>query len=213
MVLFDLDGTLADTVPLILRCYRHTMMVHLGRELPDHVVIPKIGLPLRSTMAEFAEDQSEVERMFTTYIEFQRTVHDEMVTAFPGSGGALAALRSRGVPVGVVTSKGREMTGRTLARCGFGDLDVLVTVDDVERGKPDPEPVTKALTLLGMQGCEREILFVGDSTYDMVAGREAGVLTAGALWGPSSREDLEGTRPDHWVEDFDSVLALRPGEN
>ena len=211
-VLFDLDGTLADTVPLILRCYRHTMPRHLGRELPDQIWIRKIGLPLRTSMAEFAEDQAEVERMVTTYTEFQRTVHDEMVSSFPEAGEALAAVRSRGVPVGVVTSKGREMTGRTLARCGFGGLDVLVTVDDVVCGKPDPEPVIKALTLLGLKGCENEVLFVGDSTYDMIAGRDAGVRTAGALWGPSSKIDLEGTRPDYWVEDFAAVLVLRPGE-
>ena len=102
------------------------------------------------------------------------------------------------------------MTGRTLARCGLVDLDVLVTVDHVARGKPDPEPVIKALTRLGLEGSAREVLFVGDSTYDMVAGRDAGVRTAGALWGPSSRVDLEMTRPDYLVADFASVLALRP---
>jgi len=209
-VLFDLDGTLADTVPLILHCYRHTMLRHLGRELPDELWVGKIGLPLRTIMAGFAADQVEADRMVTTYTELQRTVHDDMVGSFPDAGDALAALRSRGVPVGVVTSKGREMTGRTLARCGFGDLDVLVTVDDVVSGKPDPEPVIKALTLLGLVENAHEVLFVGDSTYDMVAGRVAGVRTAGALWGPSSRVDLEGTQPDYWVEDFAAVLALRP---
>ena len=211
-VLFDLDGTLADTVPLILHCYRHTMLRHLGRELPDELWLGKIGLPLRASMAEFAADQVEADRMVTSYTEFQRTVHDDMVGSFPEAGDALVEFRSRGVPVGVVTSKGREMTGRTLARCGLGDLDVLVTVDDVVCGKPDPEPVIKALTLLGLEESAHEVLFVGDSTYDMVAGRDAGVRTAGALWGPASRVDLERTRPDYWVEDFASVLALRPRE-
>jgi pyrophosphatase PpaX len=211
-VLFDLDGTLADSVPLILHCFRHTMLKHLGRKLPDELWIGKIGLPLRTSMAEFAADQAETERMVTTYTEFQKTVHDDMVGSFPEAGDTLAALRSRGVPVGIVTSKGREMTERTLAQCGFGDLAVLVTVDDVVCGKPDPEPVTKALTLLGLGESARDVLFVGDSTYDMVAGRDAGVRTAGALWGPYSRADLEGTEPDYWVEDFAAVLALRPCE-
>lgn len=209
-VLFDLDGTLADTVPLILLCYRHTMMRHLGRALPDELWIRKIGLPLRVSMAEFTADPAEVERMVTTYSEFQMTVHDDMVGSFPDALDALAALRSRGVPVGVVTSKGREMAGRTLSCCGLVDLDVLVTVDDVARGKPDPESVIEALTRLGLEGSAREVLFVGDSTYDMVAGRDAGVQTAGALWGPSSRVDLEMTQPDYLVADFASVLALSP---
>jgi len=209
-VLFDLDGTLADTVPLILLCYRHTMMRHLGRDLPDELWIRKIGLPLRVSMAEFTADPAEVERMVTTYIEFQKTVHDDMVGSFPYAPDTLSALRSRGVLVGVVTSKGREMAGRTLACCGLVDLDVLVTVDDVAHGKPDPEPVIEALTRLGLEGSAREVLFVGDSTYDMVAGRDAGVRTAGALWGPYSRADLEMTQPDYLVADFASVLTLRP---
>ena len=209
-VLFDLDGTLADTVPLILLCYHHTMMRHLGRNLPDELWIRKIGLPLRVSMAEFTADPAEVERMVTTYSEFQKTVHDDMVGSFPYALDTLSALRSRGVLVGVVTSKGREMAGRTLACCGLVDLDVLVTVDDVVHGKPDPEPVIEALTRLGLEGSAREVLFVGDSTYDMVAGRDAGVRTAGALWGTSSRADLEMTQPDYLVADFASVLTLRP---
>ena len=209
-VLFDLDGTLADTVPLILRCYRHTMLKHRGRELPDELWIRKIGLPLRASMEEFAADPAEVEEMIATYGEFQRTVYDDMVRSFPDALNALVTLRSRGSSLGVVTSKGREMTDRTLMSCGFADLDVVVTFDDVKRGKPDPEPIHQALTRLSLEGSAQEVLFVGDSTYDMVAGREAGVRTAAALWGPSSRADLEVTRPDYWAADFASVLALRP---
>ena len=210
-VLFDLDGTLADTVSLILRSYRHTMLTHRGRELPDELWIRTIGRPLRASMAEFATDPAEVDRMVATYGEFQRTVHDDMVRAFPDAQDALVKLRSRGVRVGVITSKGREMALRTLARCGLVDLDVVVTVDDVTRGKPDPEPVLKALTRLGLEASAHEVLFVGDSTHDMVAGRGAGVRTVAALWGPCSRADLEVTRPDYWAADLAAVLKLRPG--
>lgn len=209
-VLFDLDGTLADTVPLILRCYRHTMRAHRGRELPDELWVRTIGRPLRSAFGDFAEDAEEVERMVATYVEFQRRVHDEMVSAFPHAGHALGELRTRGVRVGVVTSKGREMTGRTLERCGLHEmLDVLVTADDVSRGKPHPEPIEKALERLGLAD-PGGVLFVGDSPHDLVAGRAAGVSTAAALWGPFSREELERVEPDHWLQDLAEVLRLRP---
>jgi pyrophosphatase PpaX len=210
-VLFDLDGTLADTVPLILRCYRHTMREHRGSELPDELWIRTIGRPLRSAMGDFTEDAAEAERMVQTYVEFQRGVHDDMVCAFPDARRALEQLRGRGVRVGVVTSKGREMTGRTLGCCGIDDvLDVLVTADDVSRGKPDPEPVLKALELLGLDDVPDEVLFVGDSPHDLVSGRAAGVKTAGALWGPFSRAELEVADPDYWVADLAEVLPLRP---
>src|SRR5947207_13204689 len=85
VVLFDLDGTLADTVPLILRCYRHTMKAHRGRELPDELWVRTIGRPLRSAFADFATDADEVDRMVATYVGFQRQGHDDMGCAFPGA--------------------------------------------------------------------------------------------------------------------------------
>ena len=171
-VLFDLDGTLADTVPLILLCYRHTMMRHLGRDLPDELWIRKIGLPLRVSMAEFTADPAEVERMITTYSEFQKTVHDDMVGSFPYALDTLSALRSRGVLVGVVTSKGREMAGRTLACCGLVDWDVLVTVDDVVHGKPDPEPFLVACRRLAVDPAACVVF--EDSEAGLRAARAAG---------------------------------------
>ena len=210
-VLFDLDGTLADTVPLILRCFRHTMLTHRGHELPDHMWIPTIGRPLRAVMAEFATDAAESERMLNTYVEFQRTVHDEMVGGFPGAAETITALRARGVKVGVVTSKGREMTDRTIGRCGLTDaLDVLVTAHDVTHGKPDPEPVLLALARLGLEGKGEEVLFVGDSIFDLIAGRAAGVRTAAATWGTSTREQMEPEMPDYWIGGLSEVLSLRP---
>lgn len=210
-VLFDLDGTLADTIPLILRCYRHTMLTHRGEALPDDLWVRHIGKPLRVTMTHFASDAEEAERMIATYVAFQRSVHDEIVCAFPGAVPAVDAFRARGVRTGVVTSKGREMTGRTLACCGLERMDVLVTADDVRQGKPHPEPVLKAISELGLEDRPEDVLFVGDSPYDLVAGREAGVRTAAVLWGPFGREVLAPTRPDHWVEAWEELLDLVPG--
>ena len=210
-VLFDLDGTLADTVPLILRCYRHTMRTHRGFEPPDDLWVRHIGRPLRASMADFTPDADEAECMVATYVEFQRTVHDEMVRAFPGAVDAIHDLRQRGVRIGVVTSKGREMTGRTLGQCGLAEhVDVLVTADDVRDGKPHPEPVFKALDHLDLTDRAAEVLFVGDSPHDLVAGREAGVRTAAVLWGPFSRAVLTEARPHHWLAEFGELRALRP---
>ena len=210
-VLFDLDGTLADTVPLILRCYRHTMRTHRGEELPDALWVRNIGKPLRVSMADFATDAEEIERMVGTYVGFQRTVHDEMVQGFPGAVEAIQEMRGRGVPVGVVTSKGREMTARTLACSGLVEiLDVLITADDVTNGKPHPEPVLKALADLGLAERAAEVLFVGDSPHDLVAGRAAGVKTAAVAWGPFTREELMVTSPDHWIAEWAELTGLRP---
>jgi pyrophosphatase PpaX len=210
-VLFDLDGTLADTVELILRCFRHTMRAHFGEVPPDAVWLAGLGIPLREQIRGLARSEEESAAMLETYVTFQREVHDDMVSPFPGASELLSDLRAGGVAVAVVTSKRSALAHRTLARCGLeGAYDVLVGADDVVRAKPDPEPVHTALARLGLQGRAADTLFVGDSPHDMKAGRAAGTYTAAALWGPFSRELLAGGEADFYVERLADVLTLRP---
>lgn len=204
-VLFDLDGTLADTIDLILRSFRHTMRHHLGEVPPDDEWLATIGRPLRDTLGEFARHPEQKMEMLKTYVAFQREVHDELVRPYPGALELLDHLRSAEVPMAVVTSKGREIAHRTLSVCGMEDhFEIVVTADQVERGKPDPEAVHRALNLLGLDHLQgedrREVLFVGDSPYDMEAGRRGGVRTAAALWGPFDRGQLDLHSPDYWLE-------------
>ncbi len=209
-VLFDLDGTLADTVPLILRSYRHTMQVHRGRELPDSEWLRTLGTPLREQLKDFARDDAEVDAMASTYGAFQHRHHDEMVAAFPGALEALVRLRAERTAVGVVTSKRSTMTARTLNHCGLAEhLDVVVTADDVQAAKPDPEPVLNALRRLGMERRVTEVLFVGDSPFDILAGRGAGVRTVAALWGPFERHVLERAGPDHYLRRLTDLPSIR----
>lgn len=209
-VLFDLDGTLADTFGLIVQCYHHTMRTHLGRELPEEPWLATIGRPLRESLSGFGRDEAEVERMVVTYRDYQRTVHDRMVGAYPGARPTLDALAGRGVPVAIVTSKSREIAGRTLACCGLSDyFDVVVTPEDVTRAKPDPEPVRLALHRLGGVAPERT-LFVGDATWDVRAGKAAGVRTAAVPPGAWARDALRLAAPDFLVDRIEEVLELRP---
>ena len=210
-VLFDLDGTLADTTELILRCYRHTMQVHLGEVLPDHRWIAGMGTPFRELIKEFARDADQAARMTETYGAYQRAIHDDMVKAFPGAVEVVGALKARGVAVGVVTSRKTPMAQLTLVRAGFdGMMDVLVGADDVVKAKPDPEPVLMALDRLGLSGEEARTLFVGDSPFDIRAGRGAGTRTAAVLWGPFPHETLRAEGPDHFVSHPEELLSLRP---
>ena len=190
-VLFDLDGTLADTTELILRCYRHTMRVHLGDALPDELWVAGMGTPLREQLKAFARDAEEAAHMAETYSTYQRAIHDDMVRAFPGTVEAVHALKETGAAVGVVTSRRTAMAERTLACAGLaGVMDVLVGADDVVKAKPDPEPVHLALERLGLAGREGHTLFVGDSPFDIRAGRGAGTRTAAVLWGPFPHDAL-----------------------
>lgn len=209
-VLFDLDGTLADTVELILMSFRHTLRTHRGSVPPDSAFLEGIGRPLPVQIAGFAESEDEHRTMLATYVEYQRSIHDTMVRPFPGVMPVLDHLRGMEYPLGIVTSKGRSIAERTLSVCGLAEaFDCVVCGDEVTRGKPDPEPVHRALGELGVAHEAPRVLFVGDSPHDLAAGRGAGVKTAAAGWGPIERVVLEAARPDYFVERIEDLLDLR----
>lgn len=211
-VLFDLDGTLADTVELILLSFRHTMRTHLGEAPPDARFLETIGIPLPVQLGRFARSESEREEMLQTYITFQRDVHDEMVRPYPGALSVVSTLRERSILVGVVTSKARGIATRTLSICGFNDhFDFIVCGDEVTRGKPHPEPVETAMRALRVDDDPDRVVFVGDSTHDLRAGRMAGTRTAAVAWGPISRALLEQERPDYFLHRMEDVLDITPG--
>lgn len=209
-VFFDLDGTLADTVELILSSYRHTMEVHLGEILPDERWLSGIGTPLISQLRGFARDEVEVKAMLETFTVFQRGLHDDMAQPFPGAAALLDQLRVHGARLAVITSKRRVVARRTLEVCGLWDsIDLLIAVEDVDHGKPHPESVEKALSVLGLTDCRSEVLFVGDSPFDLQAGRAAGTFTAAVSWGPFERRTLEAEHPDYFLETLEDLLRLQ----
>jgi pyrophosphatase PpaX len=218
-VLFDLDGTLADTVPLILASWRHAMTVHRGAPLPDELWLAQVGRPLRESLREFARDEEEAAAIRRIYEDFQREAHDHMVTPFPGIQALVAELEAAGTPMALVTSKAREMALRTLSVCGLSDaFPVVITADEVVRGKPDPEPVELALREMGLGGMALRrtapggmgVVFVGDSPHDVVAGRRASVRTVGVTWGAAPREALVASGPDYLVDEVVALGSVSP---
>jgi pyrophosphatase PpaX len=210
-VFFDLDGTLADTVDLIVRCYRHMVEVHREEPIDDEFWLSSMGRPLRDQIRELVSDEDEVERMANTYATYQRTIHDDMVKPFPGAVETVEALKAAGTRVAIVTSKRRRMAERTLKCCGLeGAFDLVVCADDVTKGKPDPEPVRLALHTLGLSAQPERVLFVGDAPYDIMSGRAAGTRTAAVEWGSYARAVLDEAGPDYWLGSLRETLDLRP---
>ena len=210
-ILFDFDGTLVDSIELILESYRQTMKVHRpGGRFSDALWLEGLGTPLRVQFRSFTDDPAEVQAMIATYREWNMANHDRMVTAYPGAVDAVKALKARGARLGIVTSKNRRGLERGLNLVGLeGLFDSLVTADSMEASKPDPAPIRAGIAELG--GSAESTLVVGDSPHDIAAGRDAGTVTAACLWGPFERARLERERPDHWVESFTALLALCDG--
>ncbi len=206
-ILFDFDGTLVDSIELILESYRHTLRVHRGASPPDDVWLEGLGTPLRVQFRHFTDDAEELQAMIATYREWNMANHDRMVRPFPDAVETVRRLRGAGARLGIVTSKNLSGLERGLTLCGFdGVFDAFVTADSMEVSKPDPAPVQACIARLG--GEPAATLFAGDSPHDIAAGRAAGTATAACLWGPFSRERLAEERPDHFVASFRELLAV-----
>lgn len=198
-VLFDLDGTLIDSGPLILASFRHATQTVLGRRIPDETLMANVGgHGIHAQMREL--DPDRVDELVRAYREHNLASYHE-VRAFEGVEEQLALLRAQGRRLGIVTVKGRPTVDVTLSILPFlSALDTVVTGDDTERHKPDPEPLSLALARLGATASSAA--YVGDSPFDIRAAKAAGMTAIAVAWGnihPVSR--LEAERPHALVND------------
>jgi pyrophosphatase PpaX len=198
-VLFDLDGTLIDTIELLLSSARHAFDGWHRRQPTEEEWVAGIGTPLVEQLRAYAADDAEVGLLLDRYRAFQREHHDRLTRCYDDVPGVVAALAERRHPLAVVTSKATPIANQSLAFVGLDRyFPVVVGFDDTTRHKPDPEPVRHALGRLGV-GADQAV-FVGDSPHDIHAGKAAGVVTVAALWGPFRRETLAVASPDHFIE-------------
>jgi pyrophosphatase PpaX len=206
-LLFDLDGTLIDSVRLILDSYHHTLAAHGLPARTDAEWLQGVGTPLRVQFADWKDDSERLEALIATYREYNLANHDRMVTIYPGVLEAMRQVKARGATTGLVTSKNQQGALRGLRLVGLNELiDVMVCADDVENPKPHPEPVERAVRLLGAD--PTATVYIGDSIHDLRSGRAAGVKTAAVRWGPFGREHLEHAEPDFWLQRPEEIVTL-----
>jgi HAD superfamily hydrolase (TIGR01549 family) len=207
-VLFDMDGTLVDTTEMIAEGLGSTIESGLGRRPPREEIVALIGRPLREQLREYV-DEEHVAALSDRFMSFYEANRAEMEIPFPGAFNMLHEARRLGLKVGVVTSKNRREIDGTLDLLNIRDLlDFYVSSEDAPRPKPYPEPVLEALRRA--DAVPDAALFIGDSVYDMQSGRQAGVRTGAALWGPFGRTILEPERPTYYFNSPDEVTALLP---
>jgi pyrophosphatase PpaX len=207
-VLFDLDGTLIDTIDMIRASMRYATDKVLGSPLPDEVLMCNVGIPLAQQMREFSEEKAD--ELLTVYREHNGRVHDAMIKEYPGVEDALTRLSSKGLRMGIVTSKSRPVALRGMERFSLDRFfETIVTCDDVDRFKPDPYPLKYAAEELGID--IEHCAYVGDSPHDMVAAIGAGCVSVAALWGAFSEEVLLEPGPMYQASEMADVVAIFSG--
>jgi pyrophosphatase PpaX len=207
-VLFDLDGTLIDSIDLILKSAQFAFD-KCGIACPTDVEwLAGVGRPLPVMFGHFAPGREP--DLIAAYREFQMANHDQLVAAYPGVPEMLERLATAGHRMAIVTSKASTLAMRGLTLTGLDRFfEAVVGMDQCQRHKPHPEPVQIALDLLssGPAGA----WFVGDSVHDMESGNAAGVATVGALWGPFSARDLAPSKPRYLAVKPSDIPALVAG--
>lgn len=201
--LFDLDGTLLDSVPIILMAARKTFEI---MELPfdEHEVRVSIGIPLSVQARDWAGPRAtEFEDRYRTLYRHHQY---QDLRLFPGTIEMLSGLKASGVLTGIVTSKAAQGTAHTLERTGMGRLfDAVISAEDAARPKPHPDPILKALEMLGVP--PSSAIYVGDSAFDIDCARSAGVVPAAMTWGARTRDELLPLCPGHVFDTWPEFVA------
>jgi pyrophosphatase PpaX len=205
IVLFDLDGTLIDSGPIILASMQHAVSTVLGREIPPE----ELGLTIggQGIVAQMtAIDADNADALLEAYKEHNDGLH-ETLEAFDELLDVLPQLKAEGRKLGLVTAKRHRTVGLALDRFPAlaSAFDVVVAHEDTERHKPDAEPVRLALQKLG--GRPEEAVYVGDSPFDVGAAKAAGVYAIAVGWGGIHPEErLLAEEPDAFVRTPQELL-------
>ncbi len=209
-VIFDLDGTLLSTLPLIIHCFNEVYNRHLNKSLTTEEIIATFGPTARNLIrtqgSSLSKDQ--IQRAVDDYYECYRKNSSSKVLVFPGIPELLDKLHKSGRRLAVVTGVERVLMEYSLTEFGLSRrFKAMVGGDDVKKAKPDPEGVTLALERIELS--PRESIFIGDSPADILAGKAAKVLTAAALWSPEGKGDPTEAGPDYKfrsVQEFSNFL-------
>lgn len=191
-VIFDLDGTLLNSRKLRVEAWKHAFSAY-GVELADEQIDPLIGLPGPDLAGKFSpkafEIEMEEERYFRNNLERLELYDDAVPT--------IKELNSLGIRTGVVTSSRKAMLDIIKL-----PIEPVVTIDDVEVGKPDPESYLKMLNILEVK--PENGMFVGDAETDLIPAREIGSLSVFIKHGREVKSDYA----DHCIDEISDVLKL-----
>ena len=205
---FDFDGTLAHSEPAYREAFRHSIRLHTGLEVNENEFRDFWNVTPQEVLSRYSVEM--LEEMLVSFEEHYYANHHHHLTPYDGIAELLESLNKRGAGIAVVSLKPRRAGELEIDFTGLRSLiDVSVWGDDVEKPKPEPDGVLRAMA--GLAADPRATLVIGDSPADIMMGRAAGTRTAAALWGGSSRERLMAESPDLALDaPSDLLKTLRP---
>ena len=206
-IIFDLDGTLIDTMDLIVASWQHCTEVHCGAPIPREAVLPTIGLPLIPALEAYAPGKGEL--LYATYQEHNNIWHDRLAHLVPGTREMLARLHDAGVVLALVSSKRHSILEMGLNLHALGPyFGTVIGLEDTARHKPFPDPLLCALERLGRVPDRESVAYVGDAAGDLAAALAAGVRPIGVPWGVTAATELQAAGANPLLATWDDLIAL-----
>jgi pyrophosphatase PpaX len=203
-VLFDVDGTLLDTIPLITESYQHAFQTCLGYPGDPDAILASIGIPLDTFFLQFDPELAKL--MKKTYLEYNHAHLETHTGVFLRVPEILRRLQAQGVPLGIVTSKRLSSAMFSLTEFNLDNFfQALVAMETTERHKPDPEPVFAAMRQLRLDDPSR-VVFIGDSIHDLICAKRAGCRSAIVDWTAMPTAELKAAGPDLWLENAGQLM-------
>lgn len=205
----DFDGTLADTQPLIVSSLQRTIGELQLPPRTDDECRSIIGLPLKECFTSLlGVDDAMAERCCDVYRRvFDEDNHPGTVVLFPHVLDTIKKMRDGGLLLAICSSRGRPTLDGFVQSFALEDyVDMVVSANDVQHGKPNPEPVEKILSALQVKA--EEAMVVGDANYDILMGRNAGCRTCGVTYGNQSAEELLAAGADCLIDDFAELVEV-----
>lgn len=211
-IIFDFDGTLADTAPLIVKTMHESTRQMGLPERTDEQYRATIGLRLEEIPAALWPKLTDIG---PSYAKTYRRIFEELkrplrVKCFPGVIETLQLLHDNGFGMAIASSRNRKSIEEYIDTFGLeGCFCMLVGGNDVTHGKPAPDPV---LSILNAQGWNAaETMTVGDAAVDIQMGKAAGTRTCAVVYGNGTVDALRSSGPDYMSADFHSIFAIAYG--
>jgi pyrophosphatase PpaX len=210
LILYDLDGTIWDSVPLIVRCFKYAYMEVFGHcDRSDEDLKSYIGRSLGETFA--MHDKQTAQDLLDSYLSFNRKcLEKDEIPLFDGVLDELQKIKSLGIPQGCVTSKRSESALTTLRLKKLEDFfDIYVFKEATDRHKPCAEPLIFAANKLGITDMSR-VIYIGDALPDAQCAANAGADFALVEWSEMDREAVLAAAPagSRVIRKFSDVLLF-----
>ena len=206
-IIFDNDGTIADTRKIIVNSMEYAFEKVLGESADNYEYLRWLGMPLEDQMPKFTNDIEKQKEMVKVYRENDALHHDELIEKFADCKGALTTLKNRGFNLAVATSKMKERCIQGLEILEIKDLmSEVVGCEQTELHKPKPDPILYCAEQLGID--IEKCAYVGDAPFDIQAANSAGCVSIGVTWGFFTRVKLQEFEPSFIVDSFDELTEL-----